>query len=1240
MPTDYNLVLEKVKKFIQKYYVNELIKGFLIFSAIGLVYILSLLLLENFLWMSTTVRLIMFWSFILISFYLFIRFIGLPLAKLVNIGNQISPIQASEIIGSHFPEIDDQLINLIQLKSKGVNSDLLEASIAQKSKQLSPLPFSKAINFKKSFSYSKYVLIPVLFFLLFSVFKGFDWYKSSLSRVVNYDVAYTAPAPFYFNIKNPDLNALQNNDFTLEVMTEGKSLPSQIKINFNNESYFLKKTDFNKFQHTFKSVQNPIEFKLSSGTVFSSSYILKVNDVPSISDFSLHVTAPKHTLKKEMIINNSGNAIVPEGSKLSWNIKSSNADVINISYNDSVYSFDNKKPLFLYKKRIADDFNYMITSSNEFIQNHEKLNFNIEVVKDQFPLINVLTKTDSIVKNRSLYYGRVSDDYGLRKVNLVYYNTKSPDIKQKKGITISKGLSSEFTYQFPNDLNLEEAANYAFYFQVYDNDTFNNYKSSKSKTFNYNVVSKIEKQQIESQSQQQQLDDFQNTIEKFENSKLDLESFSKLQKQSLSLSFKEKEKLSSLLEKQFKEQKKLKKLANNLEKALENVDKKDNLTKEELERTKKQLEQNKKLIEEIKKAVEKLSPKELKDKVDELKKENKKVTKNLSQILDLTKRYYVIDKHQRIVQMLELLSEKQIDIATKSSTVEIEEQIKKEYKIIREELDDLREHNSKLRKPMALDDDSVYEGKIESKIIEAIENLKKSKTELAKSKQNVAGVMLKNLANKMSKTSAASGGEQLKDDEESLRQILDNLVLFSIEQEDNMNNFSNISNNNPNYSKYIRIQNQLREHFKHIDDSLYAVSSRNPKIGTKVNDLISDIDYNLDSSLESIADNRAYQGVTKLRFAISNSNDLAVMLSQSLKQINQRMKPGKGKPKDQGFQLPDIIKKQESLNKAFQEALQAGQKKPGDSTKEGSGGKKKPGESGKEGQEGKQGEQGNSGKQGKGGDKGDSGEQVKGGKRGKAGQSGENGESGEDGSFGLGKGSGGKGKGDPSGEESTGEGENSDGKSSKKGNGKGSQGESGDGGKKSGDSKDSNNGKEQSSDGKFNRSDNPKDSNSNIKGNSSQGKKGKSGGGNDGNAIDNEENDYQQLFEIYKQQQDLRNQLEDRIAKEGIQPNKQSRVLNLMKQVENDLIEKGFNEETLNRMLNLKHQLFKLDKAQFQQEKDKNRKSKNSTKSFVSDKVITPEQIKKYFNSTEILNREALPLKPNYKRKVNSYFTN
>ncbi len=1234
MSADYEIIIKKIQGFVQKFYVNEIIKGVLIFITVALLYLLSILLLEDFLWFSITTRTVLFWTFIVFSVYLFIRFIGISLAKLIKLGKQISALEASKIIGNYFPEVDDQLINLLQLKSSSINSDLLEASIAQKSKELSPIPFKSAINFKKNLLYAKYALIPVLLFLLFSFFKGFSWYKTSLSRVVNYNIAYEPPAPFHFKIINEDLNTLEHKDFTLLVTTQGKIVPNQIQINYNGANYFLNKVEHNRYSYIFSNLKDPVVFSLQSGDIKSKKYDLTINEAPSILDFRMKILPPKHVNLSSRIVYNSGTAVVPEGSRLDWIVNSENAKNIDFVYNDSTYTFKKQKNFFQFNKRINKNIDYQITSSNEYVSNFDKLDFNIEVIKDKHPLINVLSKKDSLDNSKQFFYGRLSDDYGLSQLRVVYFIANSPKDKEFKSLAFSKGTSSEFTFQFPNDIQLEESKKYSFYFEVFDNDSFNGAKSSKSETYNYTVLSNIEESQNESNYQEKQLDNFEKTIEQFEESEVDLEQFTKLQKQSLSVSFKEKEKLENILEKQFSQQKKLEELSEKLKKTLDKLTDPEvkNPTKEELERTKRELAKNKKIIEDIKKAMEKLSPKELKDKVDELKKENKKVTKNLSQILELTKRHYVIDKHQRIVKMLELLSEKQNAESLKENNLENQKQINKEFQIIREELDDLRDHNAKLRKPMVLDDDSVYEGKIESKLKETINNIEKSNSDLAKKKQSVSSVMMKNLADKMSKTAAAGASEQLEDDKESLRQILDNLVLFSINQEDNMDRFNTIATNNPNYSKHIRTQNRLREHFNHIDDSLFAVSSRNPKIGTKINSLISDITYNMDSSLESLTDNKVRGGVTKLRFAITNSNDLAVMLSSSLKQLNQRLKPGSGesKKKQQGFQLPDIIKKQESLNKAFQKALQAGQKKPGDSKKEQSGGQKKIGSSGEDGKKGDNGKQGSEGKQGQSGQSGEQGKPGEGSSKGTKGESGNNG-------FGIGQGNKGQGSGK---QNSEGEG-NSDGngkpstEASKKGTSK-SNGREGKNGKPNGkESKDSDD------KGKSEKESNSKNKSNTVgkgkgKGDKRNSKEGKTGG--TGNGSSEDENDYEQLFEIYKQQQNLRNQLEDKMSKEGVVPRTEKRILDQMKQVENELIEKGFNTETLNRMLNLKHQLFKLDKAQFKQEKEKKRKSKANTEPFISKDFVTPEQIKKYFNATEILNRDALPLQPNFKKKVNEYF--
>ena len=93
-----------------------------------------------------------------------------------------------------------------------------------------------------------------------------------------------------------------------------------------------------------------------------------------------------------------------------------------------------------------------------------------------------------------------------------------------------------------------------------------------------------------------------------------------------------------------------------------------------------------------------------------------------------------------------------------------------------------------------------------------------------------------------------------------------------------------------------------------------------------------------------------------------------------------------------------------------------------------------------------------------------------------------------------------------------------------------------------------------------------------------------------------------------------------------------------MEQVEMDLLNKGFTNQTLQKMLNLQHQLLKMENATFQQGEDTKRKSDTNRETFENNTNNQIPTAKQYFNTTEILNKQSLPLQPVYKKKVQEYF--
>ena len=159
---------------------------------------------------------------------------------------------------------------------------------------------------------------------------------------------------------------------------------------------------------------------------------------------------------------------------------------------------------------------------------------------------------------------------------------------------------------------------------------------------------------------------------------------------------------------------------------------------------------------------------------------------------------------------------------------------------------------------------------------------------------------------------------------------------------------------------------------------------------------------------------------------------------------------------------------------------------------------------------------------------------------------------------------------------------------------------------------------------------------------SKDGKNGEKGnnsnqGGNTGEGQSGMDGDAGKVLEIIKEQQKLRDALQKALEKEGMSGMGQN-ALQQMKDIEKELINKGFKNETLNKILNLKHELLKLENAIQQQGEDNKRKSNSNNKNYKGTTIDLSKELKDYLNSIEILNRQSLPLQPNYNQKVQEYF--
>ena len=1095
-------IQNKLSFFYKKYYTNELIKGLILLFSLGASYLFVTLFIEYFLWLKPVARTILFLVFILVEVYLLFRFILKPILKLIGLQKGISLEQSSKIIGNHFPEVQDKLLNILQLKETSNQSDLLLASIDQKAKEIQPIQFAKAVNFKKNIPYLKYLLIPALIWIISLVSGANNDLSNSFSRVVNYQAEYIPPAPFTFNLQTNSLQVIEGNSFIINVSTNGDVVPEEAKILYNNQEYFMQEKNKGVFFFTFTNVVEPIDFKFKSNKVESITHSLEVIKTPTIQNITVDLDYPNYTGKKDETIDNTGSILVPEGTNIKWLATTNQTDSVAFISNNKRDSFIKKdKNSFQYNLKAKKNIQYQISSSNKELQDFEKLSYKIKVVKDEFPSILIQSNIDSLERGDAQFAGQISDDYGISQLELFYYNQDAPQEKTKITLETTKEKTQTFFYQFPDQLKLQEGIDYEIYFQVSDNDAVNGRKKAISKKFRY-------RQKTEDEVAQELLQDQKNTIQNLEKSvqnqkqqKKELDEIQKEIQNKKDINWNDKKKVDEFIKRQKQYEQMMERQTENLQETLEEKKEENQTIQEKKQELQKRIEElkklnkQKKLLDELQKMAEKLDKEELVKKAKQLAQENKQQERSLERILELTKRFYVEEKTMQIANKLDKLSKKQDSLDnTKDKALEKQKAINKEFDKISKELEELFKDNEKLKEPMDIPDLEEEEEETKEELSKSEENLSKQQKSQAKKNQKQASKKMKQIGQKMQQAMSDMQANSIDENIDDLRKILENLVTFSFKQEDLMKKFNEISVRHPDFGKELKKQNELKTYFKHVDDSLYVLSMRLTQLSTKIQTDLSNTHYNLDQSLENFSENRFNSGSSNQQYVITSVNNLSDFLSDLLNNMQNSMNSsGKGKGGGKPFSLPTLIQGQKGVSEQMKKGMQKGKGKEGDK----------------------------------------------------------------------------KGKGDKEGKKGSGD---------SKGNG--------------------------------------------------------SGEGNGDNEKLNGE-----LFKIYQQQSALRQQLQDAIKEGGGGNGDAKKVLKTMEQLENDILEKGFTQGTLQRMQQLEYELLKLDKAAFEQGKDKKRKSNTNNTSYQKKKLKELQFKKQFYNQIEILNRQSLPLRENFEKKVQEYFS-
>lgn len=942
-------LFSKLNNYIKKYYLNELIKGGIYSIFVLSFFFLLFSLIEYFSHSGVRSRTTFFWLYILVNLVIFGKFIVHPLLQLLKLSGRLTYKQVAKILGDHFADIDDKLINILELSSiSNYDNALIVASIEQKIKTIRPINFNSAINFKNNKKHLKWAGIPIVIILLFFISGKQYILTESSARIVRHNTFFEPQAPFDYLILNEKMNCIQFNSFTLKVNLIGNEIPNQVYLITKNNKFKLKKTAKNSFQYDFKRINSDVNFRFFAGGYTSKEYTIESLLQPKVVAINIDVKYPKHTKKKNETIENAGDIIISEGSDVIWNIRTQNSSETKFIVDNTTVAISYDKNL-KYSKPFFEENNYQIISTNNNLK--DTLSYSIKVIKDKFPSIKINLEFDSTNYNY-LFNGEIEDDYLLTKAAFVY-SIKSNDSLIFEDITIQKTEKELFFFKKKfNDFNLSPGDEITYYFQVWDNDEINGFKSSKSQKFLHqepNINDLIAKKDAGNEKTKRGLNKSLSLAEEIQK---DIDELNKIMIEKKKIGWQEKQKAKEILEKQKQLEKQI---ANTQKKNTENLMHKEKINSSILKKQK-QLEQlmskvldeeMKKLLQEMEEMIDNANKEKLKDLLDKLNKENIDLDKELERELELFKQLEFEQKVEEILSKIDELKnrQKRLQKETEREKNNPEHLTKEQQELaiqmeeIKEELQDLREKNMALEQKNEFPNTENSEQEIGKKMQESKDALEEGKMKKSKKLQQNVIEEIEKLEAKLQNMQESSNNNKPEEDMETLRQILENLVTLSFDQESLLKISNNTSRNSPRFIKIVQQQNKLADDSKVIEDSLFSLSKRVIEIEATINKEITSIKSNMENATYELESRNIQKAVEKQQFVMTATNNLALLLSEILEQMQKEleMAPSKcNKPKNcnkpnpncKNPSISELKKAQQKLNKKMQKGSD-GQKRDG-----------------------------------------------------------------------------------------------------------------------------------------------------------------------------------------------------------------------------------------------------------------------------------------------------------------------
>ena len=490
-------------------------------------------------------------------------------------------------------------------------------------------------------------------------------------------------------------------------------------------------------------------------------------------------------------------------------------------------------------------------------------------------------------------------------------------------IALGKDASQEFYFSFNTaELTFMPGDELNYWFEVADNDAIHGPKKARSQVFEIKIPTAEELDQM--------LDRSSNEVR--ESADLQVSELQKLQEEinemmrklvdKKELNWQDKKDLQQIQEKQ----KQIRQMMQQMQQQIQENNRLEQKYREqseqlmekqrELDRLMNEVmdEKMKETMAEIERMMKELDKKKVQEQLEQLKMDNAELEKQLDQNIELMKRLEIEKKVEQTIQKMDKLAEEQRNVSreTEQAKGKENEQLQQKQQLLNDKFQDLKKDINQIKEDYKSLDPSTdfkvpeeLEKQVEQHQKEAQQKLQKGKTKDASQRQKEAADDMEKLSEALAEAQLEAEQEDLAEDAEEVRQLLKNLVRLSFNQEELISAVNITYIQDPKYQTIIARQNRIKDDFRGVEDSLRAMAKRQLQVASAINSNLAEVNSNVSRSLNGLLDmNQSFYGTYRnsqasrsMQYSMTSLNNLALVLAESLDQMQNQMRQNSQKQK-------------------------------------------------------------------------------------------------------------------------------------------------------------------------------------------------------------------------------------------------------------------------------------------------------------------------------------------------------